>query len=253
MPPHSLITGKVTHIHLDPLGGASGDMFIGAMLDAWPELESGLASALLAAGIPETVRIGRIADQRGGITGSRFLVDASNAPRAPVTYREFRSHLANSTLSPRIQERASAILTLLAEAEAEIHAVPIEEVRFHELGGWDTLVDSIATAWLVEELGCPSWSLSPLPLGAGVVETEHGRLPVPAPATVRLLEGFLMRDDGIEGERVTPTGAAILHYLSLPSPNRSWCRDSVLPAPDMAWAREYWQAHQISYARFSLV
>ena len=96
MPPHLPITENVTHIHLDPLGGASGDMFIAAMLDAWPELESGLADAFKAAGIPETVQIHRIADQRGGMTGSRFVIDAAHAPRAPTSLRDFRSHLAKS-------------------------------------------------------------------------------------------------------------------------------------------------------------
>ena len=72
---------------------------------------------------------------------------------------------------------------MLGEVEAKIHAVSIEEVHFHELGGWDTLVDCVAAAWLVNALGRPSWSLGPLPLGAGTVETEHGRLPIPAPAT----------------------------------------------------------------------
>jgi pyridinium-3,5-bisthiocarboxylic acid mononucleotide nickel chelatase len=92
-------------------------------------------------------------------------------------------------------------------------------VQFHELGGWDTVVDCVAAAWLVNALGRPSWSLGPLPLGGGTVETAHGRLPIPAPATLRLLEGFALRDDGISGERVTPTGAAILHYLK---PTQTW-------------------------------
>ena len=219
MPPHLPISEKVTHIHLDPLGGASGDMFTAAILDAWPELESGLADALRAAGIPETVQIHRSADQRGGITGSRFVIDAAHAPRAPTSLREFRSHLANSALASDVSERALSIITFLGEAEAEIHAVSIEEVHFHELGNWDTLVDCVAAAWLVNALGRPSWSLGPLPLGAGTIKTEHGRLPIPAPATLRLLEGFTLRDDGIGGERVTPTGAAILHYLQ---PTQTW-------------------------------
>ncbi len=219
MPPQLPMTENVTHIHLDPLGGASGDMFIAAMLDAWPELESGLADALKAAGIPETVQIQRIADQRGGMTGSRFVIDETHAPRAPTSLRDFRSLLAKSALRPDICERAHSIISVLGEVEAEMHAVPMEEVQFHELGGWDTLIDCVAATWLVNELGCPSWSLGPLPLGAGTVETKHGRLPIPAPATLRLLEGFAMRDDGIGGERVTPTGAAILRYLK---PTQSW-------------------------------
>ncbi len=222
MAPYLPATEKVVHIHLDPVGGASGDMFISAILDARPELEPGLTGALSAAGIPQTVQVGRIVDRRGGITGSRFVVDGVNAPRAPATLREFRSLIASGALSPSVHERAVAILTLLAEVEAEIHGVPVDEVGFHELGDWDTLVDSVAAAWLVEELGCPVWSVSALPLGSGVVQTAHGRLPVPAPATARLLEGFMLRDDGISGERVTPTGAAILAHLQPVKPAQTW-------------------------------
>jgi uncharacterized protein (TIGR00299 family) protein len=214
MPPHAPIADHVTHIHLDPLGGASGDMFISAILDAWPELESGLADALRAAGIPEALQIRRVADQRGGITGSRFVIDSVQTPPGPRTVRAVRSHLANSALSPDIREQAISIITLLGKVEAETHAVPLEDVEFHELGGWDTVVDCVAAVWLVHALGRPSWSLSPLPLGGGTVETAHGRLPIPAPATSRLLEGLVIQDDGIPGERVTPTGAAILHYLN---------------------------------------
>jgi uncharacterized protein (TIGR00299 family) protein len=195
-------------------------MFISAILDAWPELELGLEDALKDAGIPEVLRIQRIADQRGGIAGSRFVIrSATQAPLAPSTVRDLHSHLANSALSADIREQASSIITLLGEVEAETHAVPIDEVHFHELGGWDTLVDCVAAVWLVNKLGRPNWSLGPLPLGAGIVESEHGRLPIPAPATARLLEGFAIRDDGIGGERVTPTGAAILHHLN---PTQTW-------------------------------
>ena len=251
MPPQPTLTERVAHIHLDPLGGASGDMFISALLDARPELQVGLVNALRAAAIPETVQIQRFSDRRGGITGSRW---SSTRRKHHVHQRglvNFRSHLANSALSSDIREQANSILTLLGQVEAEIHAVPLEEVQFHELGAWDTLVDCVAAAWLVEQLGHPSWSLGPLPLGAGTVETAHGRLPIPAPATLRLLEGFPIRDDGIGGERVTPTGAAILRHLK---PSQTWTRRrSALPAPAMGSVPASWKAHQISSARSSSI
>src|SRR6202022_2187513 len=88
-----------------------------------------------------------------------------------------------------------------------------DSVHFHELADWDTQADLVGAARIIELLGEISWFYRPLPLGGGVVRSAHGPLPVPAPATAVLLEGFTWRDDGVAGERVTPTGAAILRYL----------------------------------------
>jgi uncharacterized protein (DUF111 family) len=86
-------------------------------------------------------------------------------------------------------------------------------VRFHEVGAWDSIADIVAAAWLVKELAASRWTVGPVPLGSGRVKSAHGLLPVPAPATALLLEGFDTIDDGIAGERITPTGAAILRHL----------------------------------------
>jgi len=91
--------------------------------------------------------------------------------------------------------------------------VPVDEVHFHEIGDWDSLMDVTAAGSVAAALEGARWSVSALPRGDGLVRTRHGLLPVPAPATARLLEGFIWRDDGIGGERVTPTGAAILRHL----------------------------------------
>ncbi len=116
-------------------------------------------------------------------------------------------------LSPGTATHAIAILRHLAEAEAAIHHVPVDEVHFHEIGDWDSLMDVTAAGSVAAALEGARWSVSALPRGDGLVRTRHGLLPVPAPATARLLEGFTWRDDGIGGERVTPTGAAILRHL----------------------------------------
>src|SRR6185295_18890158 len=110
-------------------------------------------------------------------------------------------------------EQAVAILTHIAQAEARIHDVPVERVHFHEIADWDSLMDVVAAGSIAAALPGAVWSVSELPRGAGLVRTQHGMLPVPAPATVAILEGFAWRDDGIAGERVTPTGAAILRHL----------------------------------------
>jgi uncharacterized protein (DUF111 family) len=106
-----------------------------------------------------------------------------------------------------------AIFELLAQAEAEVHGVVLDDVTFHELGAWDSVADIVGAAYLVETLDPASWSVGPIPLGGGRVATAHGAMPVPAPATSILLRDFTLIDDGIQGERVTPTGAAILRYL----------------------------------------
>ena len=118
------------------------------------------------------------------------------------------AHLADGTA-----DQAVAILTLIAEVEAAIHQVPIEAVHFHEIADWDSLLDVVAAGSIAAALPGARWTVSPLPRGGGLVKTQHGLLPGPAPATAALLTGFVWRDDGVGGERVTPTGAAILRHL----------------------------------------
>ncbi|MBT3708638.1 MAG: LarC family nickel insertion protein, partial [Gammaproteobacteria bacterium] len=118
-----------------------------------------------------------------------------------------------SLLSEKTKQISLDIFRLLAEAEATVHGKAIEDVAFHEVGAWDSIADIISAAWLIEQAGITSTSVSSLPMGGGRVKTAHGSLPVPAPATERLLRGFEFIDDGISGERITPTGAAILKFL----------------------------------------
>ncbi|MCP5198839.1 MAG: LarC family nickel insertion protein [Gammaproteobacteria bacterium] len=131
-----------------------------------------------------------------------------------VHWAALRERLATAPLAAPVRERAIAIFAGLAEAEARVHGKPVEAVSFHEVGAWDSIADIVAAAWLIEALGATSWSVGPLPLGSGRVRTAHGLLPVPAPATVLLLEGLPCFDDGHAGERITPTGAAILKHLA---------------------------------------
>jgi uncharacterized protein (TIGR00299 family) protein len=126
--------------------------------------------------------------------------------------------LQGCALTPAVRDSAIGIFSALAEAEAKVHGKTIDTVSFHELGEWDSIADIVGAAYLIDALSAgdtvaASWSVSTLPLGRGRVKTAHGMLPVPAPATVLLLEGFEFADDGLEGERVTPTGAAILRHL----------------------------------------
>jgi len=213
------------HIHLDAVGGVAGDMFIAAMLDAFPDLRDGMLAAIRAAGLPADVHVGFAEHQDHALTGLRFrvtepreaelLVAAHHHPHTP--FADIRAHLLACALTPVVRDRAIAIFSVLAEAEARVHGKTVDAVSFHELGEWDSIADIVGAAFLVDALSPPgeptTWSVSSLPLGRGRAKTAHGMLPIPTPATVLLLEGFEFIDDGLEGERVTPTGAAVLRHL----------------------------------------
>jgi len=208
----------VRQIHLDPLGGIAGDMFVAALLDAFPGFE---AATIAAARALSPLACRTLRHQEGhhgeGLGGLRFEVGAP-ASVAHTSWREIRAGIVASSLPEPVQAHALGIFSLLAAAEGKVHGIEPEAVTFHELGAADSIADILAAAWLIEAVGPTRWSVAPLPLGGGQVTTAHGRMPVPAPATVLLLEGFTLIDDGIGGERVTPTGAAILRYLAAASP-----------------------------------
>jgi hypothetical protein len=230
------------HYHLDAVGGIAGDMFVAALLDLHPELAAVAIAAVRAAGLDESVGLAHAAHSDGVLTGSRFVVDgppadeerdhdhgpnqghghrhghahgqAHGQAHAHVHWAALRRRLEASALDAAVRERAIDIFSHLASAEARVHGKPVDEVAFHEVGAWDSIADIVAASALLAALGATSWSIGPIPLGSGRVCTAHGLLPVPAPATVLLLEGLPCFDDGFGGERVTPTGAAIVRHLS---------------------------------------
>ena len=207
--------GQPVHFHLDPLGGVAGDMFLAALLDAHPEQAEDTFAAMRVAGLPDSWRTRLLRHDDGVLSGRRVVIegpgDELDAP--PGHFRDIRANLGAAPLRPAVRERAIAIFTELAVAEAAVHGVPVDEVHFHELADWDSVADIVGAAWLIEALAPASWSVAALPVGSGRIKTRHGPLPVPAPAVARLLAGFALQDDGIAGERVTPTGAAILRQL----------------------------------------
>jgi uncharacterized protein (TIGR00299 family) protein len=205
------------HIHLDPLGGIAGDMFIGALLDAFPDLTEG---AIAAAQTLAPIRCSLKPHRDHALAGQRFAVEETAHHHHHTHWSGIRASILHSSLSEPVKTHAIGIFAGLAEAESRIHGVPANDIAFHEVGAADSIADIVAAAWLIAALGPATWSTSPLPLGAGTVETAHGRLPIPAPATALLLQGLPVTDDGIPGERVTPTGAAILRYLAcIPRPS----------------------------------
>jgi len=199
------------HIHLHPLGGVAGDMFAGALLDAFPD-HGEAAIAAIRAVVPVQCRL--VPHNDGTLAGSRFVVDdAGHGHHHHTDWRDIRARLAAAPLTPAIRAHATGIFAVLAEAEGRVHGVPPDQVSFHEVGAADSIADIVAAAVLIEAVGPARWTVASLPVGGGTVRTAHGLMPVPAPATALLLEGFAMHDDGITGERVTPTGAAILRHL----------------------------------------
>ncbi|MCB1990413.1 MAG: LarC family nickel insertion protein [Geminicoccaceae bacterium] len=198
------------HLHLDPVGGIAGDMFAAALLDLAPDFDP--TTLLEAIGLPDTMRVRREPTTERGFAGSRLAI-TGKAPPPAVGATELLRLVGASRLPTQVRTRTLDMLERLAVAEAEVHGLTVAEVHFHELASWDTLIDLSLAAGLVETLGISSSSIGPLPLGGGTVASAHGALPVPAPATAKLLRGFRFIDDGVTGERVTPTGAAILAHL----------------------------------------
>jgi len=199
------------HLHFDPVGGVAGDMFIAALLDAFPDLGEGAVAAAQTLA-PVQCRLLRHRDDV--LAGARFeVVEAHHHHHHHTQWSDIRARIAGCGLAPAVRRHATGIFAALADAEGRVHGIDPEDVSFHEVGAADSIADILAAAWLIDAIGPASWSVSPLPLGSGQVRTAHGMLPVPAPATALLLEGFEVVDDGVPGERVTPTGAAILRYL----------------------------------------
>lgn len=204
------------HIHLDLVGGLSGDMFISVLLDCFPEQASSLSEVMTAAGFADLVRLESQPADDGTLTGTAFkvLADKDAEGHAHRHYSEIKRLLNESSLDHSTLEAALGIFEIIAVAEANIHGKEVETVAFHEVGAWDSIADIVCASHLITQCDVTSWSVSKLPIGRGQVKTAHGMLPIPAPATSLILKGFEFFDDELEGERITPTGAAILKYLS---------------------------------------
>lgn len=200
--------------YLDCSSGISGDMFLGAMLDtglSFDILQEALA-ALPLAGYQVTCE----PFQDKGIRGSRFDVLLAEQEQSTRHLADIVTLLHASTLPVGVRETTLAIFQCLAEAEATVHGSSVEEVHFHEVGAIDAIVDITGAAIAIEALGITQLYASPLPLTSGHVQTAHGLLPIPAPATLEILRrvGAPWKSCPVEGEMVTPTGAAILATLA---------------------------------------
>lgn len=215
---------------LECFSGISGDMLLGALVDA------GVPFAML----DETARLLNVGAHleahkvmRAGLSATKVdvLTDddrpAEDSPSHSHAHGHEHTHaphrhlsailqiIAAAPLSEFVKTRSSRAFQLLGEAEAAIHAIPVERVHFHEVGAVDTIVDLVCTAAGVEWLKIDRWLSSPLNVGSGTVQCQHGTLPVPAPATLALLGDAPVYSAGSAMERVTPTGATVLRMLDV--------------------------------------
>lgn len=210
-------------LYLDCYAGISGDMTVAALLDLGVPLEH-LEGELAKMGLPEgSYALSTSRTERNHVTALKFDVQVHDH-HTHRHYGGIDAMIAGSPLADPVKERARTIFSRLAEAEAKVHGVPIEDVHFHEVGAVDSIVDIVATAICLDYLGVERLFASPLPLGGGFVETAHGRLAVPAPATAELMQGLAVHGDLTTGERVTPTGAAIVAALATSSAKQSAMR-----------------------------
>ena len=197
--------------YFDCFSGISGDMVLGALVDAGAELRE-VEAGLQGLGL-ENWSISAEKVQRGAIFATHVKVRSGEEHHhrglSVILKRIEEAHLA-----PRVAVRATKIFERLAEAEAKVHNIEVEKVHFHEVGAVDSIVDIVGSAIGFELLGIEEFACSRFDVGGGQVKTAHGVLPVPAPATAELLRGAPTYSSGIERELVTPTGAAIATTLA---------------------------------------
>ena len=232
--------------YLDCFSGISGDMFLGALLDAGVPA-SALEETVAALNIGARLEISRVT--RSGISATKvdvWIGNEKDLPREQVSHvhehehtqhessagvspavvrasrphqhshrglKEIRAIIRDANIAPAAQERAVAIFQALGEAEAKIHNIDVEELQFHEVGATDAIVDIVCAAAGSLAIGADEWVCSPLNVGGGTVECAHGTFPVPSPATVELLRSAPVYSSGVNAELVTPTGAAIVKTL----------------------------------------
>jgi len=196
--------------YFDCFSGVSGDMFIGALLDAGLALER-LEQELQKINV-SGFRVTATKGMKGALSGTKFDVEVDEVH----VHRHLRHILEivdKSALSDGIKTKSKAIFECIATAEARIHQNDVQKVHFHEVGGLDSIVDIVGSVTALELLGIERVYCSKIHVGTGFVKCQHGEIPVPAPATLELLKGLPIYSRGIEAELVTPTGAALLKNL----------------------------------------
>jgi uncharacterized protein (TIGR00299 family) protein len=196
--------------YFDAFSGISGDMTVGALIDAgapFDRIREGLES-LETGAIYEVEKT-----SRRGIAASKFRVQLRDAPQKHRHLHHILEMIERAPLSGRVKQNASKVFQKLGDAEAQVHGVPIQKVHFHEVGAADSIADIVGASIALDLLKIEEIHVSPVNVGSGTVNTEHGVLPVPSPATANLLQGKPVYARGPEMELTTPTGAALAATL----------------------------------------
>ena len=196
--------------YADCFSGISGDMFLGALVDAGlavDYLEAELAKLNLQGFAVQCTRV-----RHNNLRATRVMIDSAETAKAR-NWKEIRALIEQSGLENTVREKSLRAFKCLAEAEATVHGCPEEDVHFHEIGGLDAIIDIVGTAVGIEYFGIDRIIASPLPMPRGWVRCDHGMLPLPAPAVCEILKDVPVYGTGIDMELVTPTGAALIRTL----------------------------------------
>lgn len=196
--------------YLDAFSGISGDMLVGALADAGADQDA-IATAVASLQAGATVSFEKV--KRRGIAATKYHV-AVEAAQPHRHLSHILEMIAKADLSGRAKHNAQAVFRKLGEAEAAVHQVPVEKVHFHEVGAADSIADIVGACVAFDLLAIDALVCSPVNVGSGTVQTEHGVLPVPAPATARLLQNAPVYSRGPAIELTTPTGAAVAATLA---------------------------------------
>lgn len=198
-------------LFFDCFSGLSGDMIVSALIDLGVPFSvvENAAAALPLSGY----KIRHEKEVRSAVSVSRFFVDVDEAKQPHRHFSNIRDMINDSSLSDGIKTKSIAIFEVLAAAEAKVHGTTIEKVHFHEVGAVDSIVDIVGAAAGLEYLDVDV-ACAKIPLGRGFVKTQHGLLPLPAPATLNILEGVLVEGTDVEAELTTPTGAAVMKAMA---------------------------------------
>ena len=197
--------------YFDCFSGASGDMILGSLIDAGLS-RRGLREELKKLRIPN-VRLKTERVLKAGLAATQVIVEGKNEKRTHRNLIEILRIIERSRVETYVKEKSKEIFRRIAWVEGKIHRTPMEEIHFHEVGGLDSIVDIVGSVWGIRQLGIEKIYVSKVNVGGGFVKCEHGILPVPAPATLSLMEGKPIFSSGVERELFTPTGAAILTTL----------------------------------------
>jgi len=197
-------------LYFDLIGGASGDMILGAMVDAGLSIDI-LKKLLAGLNLNEFDILAKIVDKNGFFATKVDVLVTEQPPERHL--KEIKDIIQKSSLPRTVQNRALQIFERIAGAEAAIHNKSVDQVHLHELGGTDTIIDITGALLALEHLEISKIYASPVPMGKGFVKGAHGQIPLPAPATAALLKGIPVYGRDIDAELVTPTGAALLADL----------------------------------------